>query len=81
MKETRDECVGCPPGMGCMGRSCPYANVEVTICDKCREDAAYNIDGEDFCEDCAQKYLTELFQSLSLQEQAELLDVELEELE
>lgn len=81
MKEIRDECVGCPPEMGCMGRNCPYANVEVTICDRCREDANYNIDGEDLCEDCAKKYLIELFQSLSLQEQAELLDIELEELE
>lgn len=80
MIEVRDECVCCPPEMGCLGRSCPYIDVEVTICDRCREDAVYNIDGEDFCETCAEKYLTELFQELSLKEQAEILGVELEEL-
>ncbi len=77
----RDGCVGCPPEMGCMGRGCPYMDVEVTVCDKCRSDAVCNIDGEDLCEDCAQRSLIEMFQMLSLREQAELLDVEYRGLE
>ncbi|MCM1168063.1 MAG: hypothetical protein NC299_18180 [Lachnospiraceae bacterium] len=80
MITRRDECVCCSPEMGCLGRSCPYVDVVVTICDRCKEDAIYNINGEDFCETCAEEYLMELFQECSLKEQAKRLDVDFEEL-
>ena len=69
---VRDECVGCPSEMGCMGSSCPYMNVEVAVCDNCGEDAVYNIDGYDYCEDHATDYLMSEFESLSLREQSEV---------
>ncbi len=75
-----DECVGCPPEMGCLGNGCPYMNMEVKVCDCCRDDAAYSIDGEDLCERCAAEYLNEAFKSLSLEEQAECLGVDLDKI-
>ena len=33
-----DECVGCPPEMGCLGDRCPYMNVTHFSCDECNED-------------------------------------------
>ena len=38
MIKYEDECVGCPPEMGCMGNSCPNRNVKHLYCDKCGED-------------------------------------------
>lgn len=81
MKEIRDECVGCPPEMGCLGIGCPYRNVEVTTCDQCGKDASYNIDGEDLCERCAADYLLEAFKSLTLEEQAECLGIDLKDID
>lgn len=81
MNVIRDECVGCPPEMGCLGRGCPYANVEVTVCDKCGDDASYKLDGEDYCENCATEYVEHIYDTLSFKEKCELLDIELEELE
>ena len=58
MIKYEDECVGCPPEMGCMGNSCPNRNVKHLYCDKCGEDcAALYIDDYDnqVCEDCLKK--------------------------
>lgn len=55
MIETRDECVGCPPGMGCLHSGCPYINVTVFICDECGdevEDLYYGEDGKEYCDAC-----------------------------
>ena len=38
MIEYEDECVGCPPEMGCLGNSCRYKNVKHLYCDKCNAD-------------------------------------------
>lgn len=80
MIEKRDMCVGCPPEMGCREMGCPYVNVEVTVCDRCGHDAAYNIDGEDLCERCATNYVKDAFQSLLLEEQADCLGINLNEI-
>lgn len=56
--------------MGCLGIGCRYLNVEVTLCDRCGSDAIYNIDGDDYCEDCAEKYLTECFNDMSIEDRA-----------
>lgn len=51
-----DECVGCPPEMGCLGSVCPNKNVAHYYCDKCDEevppDELYEVDGEDLCAEC-----------------------------
>ena len=54
MVKHENECVGCPPEMGCLGRSCPNRNVVHLYCDKCGEDVEvlYNVDGEELCEEC-----------------------------
>ena len=30
-----DECVSCPPEVGCLGSACPKKNVAHYYCDKC----------------------------------------------
>ena len=58
MIRFENECVGCPPHMGCLGSACPYANVPYVVCDKCGEDIdpdspRYNLDEEyHVCENC-----------------------------
>lgn len=41
MIKYENECVGCPPEMGCMGNACPYRNVPVYYCDECGEEIGY----------------------------------------
>ena len=38
MVRIENECVGCPPEMGCIGNLCPYRNVRRYYCDKCGEE-------------------------------------------
>ena len=56
MVKYENQCVGCPPNMGCMGSSCPHRKVKVIYCDCCGEqidsDEVYEVDGQDLCEDC-----------------------------
>ena len=54
MVKYENECVCCPPGMGCLGDSCPNRNVMHLYCDKCNADCEelYDYDGEELCEDC-----------------------------
>lgn len=55
MIRYEDQCVGCPPEMGCLGASCPRRCVEIYVCDGCGEDIygdVYEYDGEELCEGC-----------------------------
>ena len=54
MIKYEDECVCCPPEMGCLGDTCPNINVKHLYCDKCKADCEelYDYDGEELCEDC-----------------------------
>ena len=54
MVKYENECVCCPPGMGCLGDSCPNRNVMHLYCDKCKDDVEvlYDYDGEELCEEC-----------------------------
>ena len=51
-----NECVGCPPEIGCLGDSCPNRKVAHYFCDKCDAEVSledlYEVDDEDLCEDC-----------------------------
>ena len=58
-RETESGCVDC--GLPCLGHSCQYYEVEVAYCDDCGEEADYEIDGGDYCENCAEKFLQESF--------------------
>lgn len=57
MIKYEDECVGCPPEMGCIGEACIYRNVKHLYCDKCEEDCEelYVCDGKELCEDCLKR--------------------------
>lgn len=55
MKYYVNECVGCPPEMGCLGSACPNKHIPYYKCDICGEDelteeSMYN---EDICNACA----------------------------
>ena len=54
MIKYENECVGCPPEMGCLGDSCPNTNVKHLYCDKCKNDCEelYDYNGEELCEEC-----------------------------
>ena len=53
-----DECVGCPPEMGCFGNSCVKRNVPHYYCDECsNEDRLYHWDDRELCIDCIIKEL------------------------
>lgn len=72
--KIENHCVDC--GLPCLGSSCSYRNVRVFYCDACGDEGAiYRIDGEDYCEECAKEYLKDTFDELTLTEQAEILDV------
>lgn len=63
---TENECVGCPPNMGCLGAGCPNRNVLHIECDECGEEVMgeeeiYEFDGKDYCIECAKKLYPEEF--------------------
>ncbi len=58
MIQIENECVGCPPDIGCIGNSCPYLNVPRFYCDECGyEEKLYWFDDEQLCMDCIEKRL------------------------
>lgn len=63
MEKIVNECVGCPPELGCLGNSCPNRNILVHECDKCHEyieEEVFEVDGEEVCEDCLKKMFFKL---------------------
>ena len=64
MIKYENECVCCPPEMGCLGDSCPNRNVKHLYCDKCKADCEelYDHAGEELCEEC----LLDLFNKITL---------------
>ena len=57
MIQYEDECVGCPPEIGCLGSGCPKKNVPHFFCDDCKDeidpDDLYDVDGDMLCRECA----------------------------
>lgn len=53
MIKYENDCVSCPPEIGCLGSSCPNRNVPHYYCDKCGDEAQlYEYDGKELCIDC-----------------------------
>lgn len=74
MIKRTNECVNCD--LPCIYSACPYYEVENYYCDECgKESAVYQIDDQDLCESCFEKYLEEEFGYLSTSEKAELLEI------
>lgn len=76
MIKHKDQCVGCPSEMGCLGIACPYTNVEVRVCDECGDSAYYIIEGMDLCEQCAEEFLDKNFSEMSMPEKIECLGLD-----
>lgn len=56
MRSVENECVGCPPELGCLGSICPNRNVVRFYCDRCGEEGKlYHYDSEELCEECLLK--------------------------
>lgn len=84
MIRYENHCCDCAvPGYPCIGDSCPYVNVPVYYCDICDNDthAEYDIEGEHYCEIHAKACLKEIFEELTLSEQAEVLKIDMKSLE
>lgn len=53
LKVIENECVGCPPELGCFGNACPNRNVVRIYCDRCNaETKLYRYYGEEICGEC-----------------------------
>ena len=53
-----DECVGCPPEMGCLGSICPNLKVTHYYCDRCDDETQlYEFEGEQLCLSCIEELL------------------------
>lgn len=82
MIKYENQCCDCAvPGYPCIGDSCKYRNVPVYYCDECGNEADYEIDGEHYCDQHAKEYMRESWDDLSLDEQAEMLDIDLRKVE
>ena len=84
MIKYENHCCDCAvPGYPCIGSSCPYVTVQVAYCDTCNNDtyAEYDIEGKHYCEEHAKEYFKEVFEDLTVSEQAEVLGILLKGLE
>lgn len=53
VRKFENECVGCPPELGCLGDVCSNRNVEHFYCDECGiEDTLYEINDKELCGLC-----------------------------
>lgn len=76
MIKYENQCVNC--GLPCIYEACRYYKVPVCYCDACDEEyAEYKVEDEDLCEYCVRNLCRELFNDLSLKEQAEILGIKL----
>lgn len=62
MKEYTNECVGCPPEMGCLSNRCPHMNVPHLYCDECMEEVEelYEFEGDELCIECIKDRLVKI---------------------
>lgn len=73
MIKYEEDCVGCPPEIGCLGSSCPNRNVPHTYCDRCGDEAQlYQFSGEQICKDCLSAEIDEWWGSLTITERREI---------
>lgn len=72
MKKIENQCVGCDVCYHC-GRK----QVEVLICDECKDYADYETSEGDFCEHHFEIMLNSIWEDLTVEEKAKLLDIEI----
>ena len=74
MIQYEDDCVGCPPEIGCFGNSCPKRNIPHTYCDRCGDEAKlYSFDDEEICENCFEQEMIAVFNDLSFEDKLDLM--------
>lgn len=65
MIKYEDECVGCPPEIGCFGSSCSNREVPHYYCDRCKDEVncedLYYYDGMEICKDCLLEVVTKAY--------------------
>lgn len=84
MIKYENQCCDCAvPAYPCIGDSCSFQHVPIYYCDYCKNECGilYEIDGDQYCEDCTKDYLKEAFDDLSITEQADVLGIEMKEIE
>lgn len=61
MIRIENECVGCPPEIGCFRNSCPYWAVKRYYCDNCEDERKlYWFNGKQLCIGCIEEQLEEV---------------------
>ena len=73
MKISESYCVDC--GLPCLGKFCPNHLRTNYYCNKCEECAKYQIEDNDYCESCANEYLQQIFNDLSIAQKTKILDL------
>ena len=79
MTEYENDCVGCPPEIGCLGSTCPNRKIPHTYCDKCGDEALiYSLDDDDeqLCEECMIRKLNDLWNNLSRNDKLKMFNVQ-----
>ena len=78
MIKYKNDCVGCPPEIGCLGSSCPNRNILHTYCDRCEDEAqlyAHNDNTEQLCEKCMNEEFELAWKELSFEDKCEIFGV------
>lgn len=73
MNKIEYNCYDC--GFPCIHNACPHYKANVVYCDICGDDACFRLDGLDYCDKHAKKYLQDVFDSMSILEKAEALHI------
>lgn len=62
-KYDKGGCVGCPPGIGCLGNSCPQCWDTIMECDCCGDhvDELHIFEREQLCNECFMRTLTDMY--------------------
>lgn len=69
MIKYENQCCGCAvPAYPCIGDDCSLRHVPVYYCDCCKNEChiLYEIDGDQYCEDCARNLLKEVFETMAI---------------
>lgn len=61
MRRVENECIGCPPELGCIGSACRYSKVTRYYCDECGDETKlFDFDGRELCLSCIEDLLEQV---------------------
>ena len=56
--KVENECIGCPPELGCIGSACRYSKVTRYYCDECGDEKKlFYYDDRELCLSCIEDLL------------------------